>query len=99
VTANGLDEDLESREFREALLSSLNGQSEEMKRLVKLIDTRFLSHGRRLRELKADVRRDLEPIGPLLGEFRAIKRIGWAILGLIPGGAGILGLLATFGVF
>lgn len=44
--------DLESQEFREALLSQLNGQTEDMQRLIKLIDTRFQSHSRRLRELR-----------------------------------------------
>lgn len=44
------DIDLESQEFREALLSRLNGQDANMQRLIKLTDTRFQSHSRRMRE-------------------------------------------------
>ena len=43
-------EELESEQFREALLLRLNGQTENMQRLVKLVDTRFKSHARRMRE-------------------------------------------------
>ncbi len=48
--SNGDEVDLESQEFREALLSRLNGQGEEQQRLIKLVDTRFKSHARRMRE-------------------------------------------------
>ena len=48
--SNDADIELESQEFREALLTRLNGQSEGIQRLVKLTDTRFQSHARRMRE-------------------------------------------------
>lgn len=43
-------EDIESKQFREALLTRLNGQSEDLQRVIKLTDTRFSTMSRRMRE-------------------------------------------------
>ncbi len=50
VSMTDTDIDLESQAFREALLSQLNGQTEAMQKFIGLVDTRFQSQGRRLRE-------------------------------------------------
>lgn len=51
-------EELESEAFRAALLLQLNGQTENMQRLVRLIDTRFKSHARRMREHRQEHAKD-----------------------------------------
>lgn len=51
-------EELESEQFREALLLRLNGQTEDMQRLIKLVDTRFKSHARRMREHRQEHTQD-----------------------------------------
>ena len=51
-------EELESEQFREALLIQLNGQTENMQRLIKLVDTRFKSHARRMREHRQEHSQD-----------------------------------------
>jgi hypothetical protein len=56
MTEEETDADLESLQFREALLGRLNGQSDELQRLVKLVDTRFLSQSRRQRETRQEIR-------------------------------------------
>lgn len=51
-------EEIESQQFREALLVSLNGQTEDVHRLIKLVDRRFQSHARRMREHRQEHLRD-----------------------------------------
>lgn len=52
--------ELESRDFREALLEKLNGQSEDTQRLIKLVDNRFRAHRRRIYALEKVVKTKLE---------------------------------------
>lgn len=52
------DIDLESQQFREQLLKELNGQSAGMRAFIKMVDTRFQSMQRRLREHRSEHRQD-----------------------------------------
>ena len=52
------DIDLESQQFREQLLRELNGQSAGMRAFIRMVDTRFQSMQRRMREHRADHRKD-----------------------------------------
>ena len=58
-----IDIDLESEEFRIALLKQMNGQSEGMQTLIRLVDTRFQSHARRFREHRQDHSEERKKLG------------------------------------
>ena len=78
-----MDIDLESQEFREALLSELNGQSAGLQRLIKLTDTRFQSHARRMREHRqehTEERRRMERL--VLGALAAAPSVTLGVLKL-----------------
>ncbi len=49
-------DDLESQQFREQLLKAANGQE----RFIKMVDTRFQSAARRMREHRAEHQEDEE---------------------------------------
>lgn len=66
--------ELEAEQFQTALLSKLNGQTEGMQKLVKLINIRFLSQARRLREHRAEHRKD---------EAETRKWLGWGFAVLV----------------
>lgn len=71
----GTEDDLESQEFLAALL---NGQAKETDKVVRLVDLRFRSWGRRERETRAMIRDQgtkMDAILPLVDEIRLVKRI------------------------
>ena len=68
------DIDLESQQFREQLLRELNGQSAGMRAFIKMVDTRFQSMQRRLREHRAEHRKD---------EAETRKWLGWGLAVLV----------------
>lgn len=54
------DIELESQQFREQLLKELNGQSEGAAKFIKMVDTRFQSMARRMREHRVEHKKDEE---------------------------------------
>ena len=80
--SNDADIELESQEFREALLTRLNGQSEGIQRLVKLTDTRFQSHARRMREHRQEHAKDRQK---QVEERRRMERLVMGALAAAPG--------------
>jgi len=93
------DLDLESEDFRTALLDQLNGQSKELNRLIKLVDLRFRSHSTRIRELEkavtrlSDIPDQVEALADVAADVKFVKRLALlapVVLGVV---ATILGIL------
>lgn len=87
------DEEAAEREWGEAMrLALANGLEPHTKKLVRLIDLRFRSLGRRERERHQDVTAHLarveEMLTPIVSTYQTTMRIGaWAIKGLGAAGA------------
>ena len=88
--AEAEEESLESIAFQDALL---NGD-EKMNRLVRLIDNRFASHGKRTREVRDEVRGLRGDLAPMIW----IGKAGPLIIGALGAASLALGIVQRLGL-